>query len=227
MRDLDNIFEEIKTISVFFSIFGLITLLLSTISLVSTVESNLAKSQKAETYYNTWYEQLPANDPLKNADYIVSSLLKTGTTLNLIGGFSINTNEEILKYELSNADITNLDLLEKYLNKKFDESHPDYLLIDKATFETLNKISLEIGQSKYLNLYRNSEKLSFDYKSPITYKQIISDNDIINLDFVKAYVSDSDIAKIQNNKITAVSKGKTKLILIYKTELLEIDLIIK
>lgn len=51
-------------------------------------------------------------------------------------------------------------------------------------------------------------------------------HELISLGFVKAYVENPDIAKITSNQITAITKGKTKLVLIYGTQLLECDIII-
>jgi uncharacterized membrane protein len=56
---------------------------------------------------------------------------------------------------------------------------------------------------------------------------VVNLKEIISLDFVKAYVENKDIARIEGNKIKTISKGETKLRLIYKTELLDIDVIVK
>jgi hypothetical protein len=182
------------------------------------------------THYLNWYEQLPADDPIKKADYTIFTLLKTKTDLALLAGIILNTSEEILKYEFSEADITNLGMLEVYLENEFSKVKPEFIILNDVNSESLKKITLEQGQTKSIKLFRNAEELSFNdrtLKNLPRNSDVVNLKEIISLDFVKAYVENKDIARIEGNKIKTISKGETKLRLIYKTELLDIDVIVK
>lgn len=141
----------------------------------------------------------------------------------------MDNQEEMIKSEFSKLDITELGLLDNYLSKKFDESKPEYLLIDAKTMNTLKAIKIESGKTVSIKLFRNREEISFDYISPDNIwrnNKALELHELISLGFVKAYIQNPDIAKISSNRITAIKKGKTKVILIYGTQLLEKDILV-
>ncbi|WP_101698552.1 hypothetical protein [Clostridium minihomine] len=195
-----------------------------------TLGQNCEKVRLASTHYNCWFEQLPPEHPLKQDPYGFQQAIQLPSELGIVAGVIFDTQEEIVKYEFSKLDITELGVLDAYLNQKFDESKPEYLLIDAKTTKTLSNIKLKNGETKLIQLYRNGEELSFDYIPPENmwrYHKNLELHELISMGFVKAYVQNPDIAKITNNQITAVTKGKTKLVLIYGTQLLECDIIVR
>lgn len=205
------------------SVFSLATFIL-------TVEKNVEKARTASIHYRYWLEQLPPEHPLKQDIDGLNILYEIPSNLGIVAGALIDTQEEMIKYEFSKLDISELGVMESYINKKFDELKPKYLLLDAETTRPLKKIKLKKGETTSVNLYRNGEKLSFDYIAPEnmwTYNKDLKLHELISLGFVKAYIENSDIAKISGNQITAVTKGKTKLVLIYGTQLIDCDIIIK
>lgn len=205
------------------SIIGVITFAL-------TLTKNVEKSRLASFHYECWIEQLPSEHPIKKDVYGLVSLYSLQNSLSLTAGALFDSQEQILKYEFGTFDLTELGALEAYLSKKFDESKPEYLLVDETTNQSLDKIKLIGAESRRIKFYRNDKEMPFNYMPP---ENIWNNNDswelheLISLGFVKAYVQNPNIAKIVDNQITALSKGKTKLILIYGTQLLEIDIVVK
>lgn len=205
------------------SIIGLITL-------ASTLVKNVEKSKLASTYYESWLEQLPPEHPIKEDIYGLGSLYKLQNSLSLTAGTLFDSSEQIMKYNLSSFDLSEMGMLEAYISRKFDESKPEYILVDEVTNQTLNKIKLSEGANMSIKLYRNGKEISFNYMPP---ENVWMSNDslefheLISLGFVKAYVQNPDIAKIVDNQVTALAKGRTKLMLIYGTQLLEIDIVVK
>lgn len=202
------------------SILGLITF-------ASTILGNIKKIESAQIHYKLWIEQLPPEHPAKQDIYELGQLYELQTTLNIISGVLLDTQKELIKWEFSKLDITELGILEAYLDKKFNESEPKYLLIDANSIKTLKNIKLKKGETCSIKLYRNGEELSFDYKDIWNNNNKPELHELISLKFVKAYIKNPDIARITENQITAISKGKTKLVLIYGTRLLEKDIIVK
>lgn len=203
--------------------------LVGLVGFISTIGKNMEKARLASTHYRCWLEQLPDEHILKQDIYGINILYEFQSGLGIVAGALIDTQEEIIKNEFSKLDITELGVLESYINKKFDESKPEYLLLDSETKKPLKKIKLKKGDTISVNLYRNGENLSFDYVLPENmwdYNKDLELHELISLGFVKAYVENPNIAKITGNQITAISKGKTKLMLIYGTQLLECDIII-
>ncbi|WP_423055629.1 hypothetical protein [Acetobacterium carbinolicum] len=230
MRIFKIITENINTIFFYLKVISVMLVILCVVSITSIVGSNFNKSNSISTHYLNWYEQLPADDPIKKADYTIFILLKTQTDLDLLAGIILNTSEEIFKYELGKADITNLGILEKYLEKEFNKAKPEYIILNTVNLQSLKIITLEQGQTIAIRLYRNAEEISFysgtqEKLSPN--KDLVSLEEIISLDCVKAYVENNEIARIEGNKIRTISKGRTKLMLINKTELLDIDVIVQ
>lgn len=230
MNLFNKIYEEINELSFYYKLICVSLLIFGAVSLIATIELNFTKTNLVSTHYLNWYEQLPADDPIKKADYTIFTLLKTKTDLALLAGIILNTSEEILKYEFSEADITNLGMLEVYLENEFSKVKPEFIILNDVNSESLKKITLEQGQTKSIKLFRNAEELSFNdrtLKNLPRNSDVVNLKEIISLDFVKAYVENKDIARIEGNKIKTISKGETKLRLIYKTELLDIDVIVK
>lgn len=196
---------------------------------ISTLTNNIEKVGRASTYYSCWFEQLPSEHPLKQDLYVTNAMYKLQSEIDIVAGVLIDTQEEMIKYEFSKFDITELGVLETYLNREFDKSKSEYLLMDAETIKTLKNIKLKKGETNSIKLYRNGEELSFEYMPPENMWHQNNDlelHELISLGFVKAYVKDPDIAKITNNKITGISKGKTKLVLFYGIQLLECDIIV-
>ena len=190
---------------------------------------NCEKARLASTHYNCWFEQLPPEHPLKQDPYGFEPAHQLQSELGIVARVLMDTQEEIIKCEFSKLDITELGVLEAYLNQKFDESKPEYLLIDAKTTKTISNIKLKKGETKFIQLYRNGEKLSFDFIPPENMwsnHKNLELHELISFGFVKAYVQNPDIATITDNKITAVAKGKTKLMLLYGTQLLECDIVV-
>lgn len=162
--------------------------------------------------------------------YGLGAMYEIQSVLGIAAGVLIDTQEEIIKYEFSKIDITELGAFEAYLSREFNKSKSEYLLMDAESIKTIKRIKLKKGETKSIKLYRNGEELSFDY---IPLENIwlqgkgVEIHELISLGFVKAYVKNPDIAKITNNQITAITKGKTKLVLIYGTQVLEQDIIVK
>lgn len=210
------------------SIFGLV-------SFASTVMNNTKKAQMASTYYRCWFDQLPAEHPLKQDSHGLSQGYELVNSLGIAAGAIIDNQEEIIKYKFSELDITNLGVFEAYLSSEFDKYKPEYLFVDGETKKNIKSIKLKKGDTKSIMMYRNGEELSFDYDSPNNMKlnekrfndKRVELHDLINFGFVKAYVENSDVAKISSNEITAISKGKTKLIIMFGTHLFEKDIIVK
>lgn len=233
IKGIRNIFSEDETVK---KICNIILIGLSIISIIgvitfaSTLAKNVEKSKLASTYYECWLEQLPPEHPIKEDIYELGLLYKLQNSLSLTAGALFDSSEQIMKYSLSSFDLSETGMLEAYLSRKFDESKPEYILVDKVTNQTLNKIELIEGANTSIKLYRNGKQISFNYMPP---ENVWRSNDslefheLISLGFVKAYVQNPDIAKIVDNQITAHAKGKTKLILIYGTQLLEIDIVVK
>lgn len=102
--------------------------------------------------------------------------------------------------------------------------------MDEVAKQTLNKIKLSKCENKLLKFYRNGKEIPFNYMPS---ENVWNSNDglefhkLISLGFVKAYVENPEIAKITDNQITALAKGKTKLMLLYGIHLLEIDIVVK
>lgn len=204
------------------TIFGIATFLL-------TLEKNAEKARLASTYYERWIKQLPPEHPFKQDMNELGEMYGIQSTLSIIGGALIDSSEEILKFKFSELDITEVGILETYLDKEFDKSKPEYLLLNAETLKTFKKIRLKKGELISIKLYRSGEEISFDYTPP---KNMWNQNEgldlheLISLSFVKAYVQNPDIAKINGNQITAIAKGKTKIVLMDGTHLLEQDLIV-
>jgi hypothetical protein len=211
-------------------IFFAVLSILGAIAFISSLAKNTKEMRLASTHYDSWFEQLPPEHILKQNNDGLDKLYEMLSVIGITTGSLIDTQKEMIKYEFGKLDITELGILEAYLSKKFDESKPEYLLIDAETMKTLKKIKIEIGQTKSIKLYRNEVELSFDYVPPKNIRLTKGKpklDELISLGFVKAYIQDPDIAKISSNQITALAKGKTKLILFYGTQLLEQDVIIK
>ncbi|MBN1051300.1 hypothetical protein DV092_04425 [Clostridium botulinum] len=229
---IKEVYNENKTVKRVCNIVLTIIAVLSiagSITFVSTLTKDVEKVGLASTYYSCWFEQLPPEHPLKQDLYGFNPMYKFQSEIGIVAGVSIDTQEEMIKYEFSKFDITELGVLEAYLNREFDKSKSEYLLMDAENIKTLKNIKLKKGETNSIKLYRNGEELSFDYMPPENMWHQNNDlelHELISLGFVKAYIKNPDIAKITNNKITAISKGKTKLVLFYGTQLLECDIIV-
>ncbi len=219
---IERICSAILFVIPFLSIVGVIMF-------ASTIGENNENIRLASTHYNYWREQLPPDHPLKQDDNGLNAIYEVQSSLSIATGILMDTQEEIIKFQLSEYDLTELGVLDAYLNRSFDEAKPEYLLVDAETTKTIKKIKLKERDTSSIKLYRNGEELSFDY--------VASENmwqqgkrpelhELISLGFVKAYIQNPDIAKITSNQVTAITKGKTKLILIYGTQLLECNIIV-
>lgn len=113
------------------------------VGLVLTIGNNMERARLASTHYRYWFEQLPDNHPLKQDIYGVSIFYELPSELGIVAGALIDTQEEIIKYEFSKLDITEFGALESYINKKFDESKPEYLLLNAETTRPLKIIKLK------------------------------------------------------------------------------------
>ena len=201
----------------------------SFVTFLSTLAKNAEKARLASTHYEHWLEQLPPEHPIKQDMNGLGAMYGVQSALGIIGGALIDNSEEIIKSKFSELDITEVGILEAYLDKEFDKSKPEYLLINAKTMKTFKKIKIEKGELISIKLFRNGEEISFDYTPP---NNVWNQNEglelhkLISLSFVKAYVQNTDIAIINGNQITAIAKGKTKIVLIDGTHLLEQDIIV-
>lgn len=233
MRYIKDIYHDNETVkrACNIGIFVFISLsLVGLLTLAYTMGQNAEKLKMASTHYSRWLEQLPPEHPLKEDRDGLGALRELLSSYGIAAGVIMDHQETIIKSEFSKLDITELGILEAYMSKKFDEAKPEYLLIDAATMRTLKTIQIAEGGTTSIQLLRNGNKLSFDYVPRengwgINKREEL--HELISLGFVKAYIRDPDIAKISGNQIKAVHKGKTKLILLYGTQLLEKDIVIK
>lgn len=203
-----------------------ISSLLSSITLINSWATNIGKAQSASMHYNKWFEQLPPEHPMKQEIQELQILREYLNTLGLISGSLFNIQEEMIKYELGKLDFSEVGVLENVLSKEMDKAKPEYVLVDVELSKVAQSIKMKAGTSKSIKLYRNGEELSFEYVSPENWMSdggTLDLHQILSLGFVKTYSQDTDIASISNNRINAISKGRTKLILMYGTQLIECD----
>lgn len=206
-----------------------ITIISAFLFLTHMVE-NSRKARLASTHYARWYDQLPPEHPLKSEQNGIKTVYEFQTTITNMAGILLDTQVEIIKYKLGELNLPGLEALEAYLGKEFDKNKLEYLLVDAETSGAIKRIQLHIGETKSLKLYRNGEALSFDYvpAEELLIKGGIPElHELISSGFVKAYINDTDVAKIISNQITAIGKGHTKLVLLYGIHLLECDVIVE
>jgi hypothetical protein len=232
LRFIKEVYHDNNTVKRVCNIILLIIALLSivgSITFVGTLVQNAEKAKLASTHYSYWLEQLSPEHPLKQDRDGLGALYELQSAFGIVAGALIDSQEEIIKSEFSKLDITELGILDAYLSRKLDETKPEYLLIDAKTMKTLKTIKIAEGGTTSIKLYRNGEEIFFDYILPENMwrnNKRLELHKLISLGFVKAYIQNPDIAKINSNQITAINKGKTKLILIYGTQLLEKEIVI-
>lgn len=197
---------------------------LSPLELAVSFGKSAQKAQTACDHYRNWIEQMPEDYWLKNTG-VLEVLYDGQNCLAQTGGLMMEQQEELIKYELGKLDVTGTGALERYLTKIFDESKPEYLLIDAETREEIDEIQLKVGELKTIQFYRNGEEILVNEKpSGMIWGKEGEFAQLLSMGVAKAYVQDPEVAGIVNNEITARAKGKTKLILFYSTFWFEVDL---
>jgi hypothetical protein len=224
IKELYSENESVKLVCNILLAVLVVSSLLSSIALINAFATNAGKARSASTHYNKWFEQLPPEHPMKQEMKELQLLREYVSTLGLVSGALFDIQEEMIKYELGKLDFSEVGVLENYLSKKLDQAKPVYALVDVELSEVVQRIKIKAGTSKSIKLYRNGEELFFEYVSPENWLNAggIPDlHQILSSGFVKAYSQDTDIVIIENNVIKAISKGQTKLIFVYGTQLLE------
>lgn len=220
----------LKRIRLIFIVFTTLLTIKGLKDFTHSTDKNNERIMLASSYYERWYEQAHSTDSSNESGDMFILLDKTTTTFGIAAGATYDNTLEVIKYGLSDFDISNTGTLNYYLDKRFDEEYPDYLLTDLENKHTLKKIELKIDEQQIVNLYRNGVNLPFTY-SPDSRDNLFECNnfnlnELISLGFVKAYVEQNGIAVITDNQITALALGKTKLILLYGREVIEVDVIV-
>lgn len=224
--DADNIFIKLWAYRhVVISIISLI----GALSFVSFLLIKSDEQKHAAMHYAYWYEQLPEKHPLKQELSQFQDLYEFQSFINRSAGIWRDINEEMIKYEFSKLDVTELGILEAYLDKKFDESKPEYLLIDMLSQKAISDIKLRKGEVKTFELLRNGVKVSFKFIMPdelFNNSKAPELHQLFSGGYAKTYIKDIGIASVFENEITAIKKGKTQAVILYGTELLKLNIIV-
>lgn len=235
MTKLLNLLEEIfpdnkylKRFSFFFACFILVSSVSGVVALANNLSKNNAKLANAWTHCERYAEQLPEEHPFKkNMDeYLMNEALIEYSNM---AGIILDSSLEMLKYELGQADFTDTGIVSENINYKIDESLPNYYLFEENSSKSTKKITLHIDEEKTIKLYRNNEEISFKYNDKLDNYSMLDDNlnAIISMGFTKTYIDNPDIAVVYEDCLKDISKGKTKLVILYGTHKIECEIVVK
>lgn len=184
-----------------------------------------------------WFEQLPddhwiKSDNLTNEEVSYIKIWMLENTLKDIAFDAIDTSITTIEYRFGiigkiisihrsnaiKADRNNY-LLQNTSNKVFSPS--------TSIFST--KIKLSVSDKLKLNFIHIDKLMTFDVtRADLSMNSFDSHSkDLTTKHFVISYIEDPSIAKITNGTISAISKGKTKLIIGVNNHVFKYDVTVK
>lgn len=183
-------------------------------SLAIYVMNSAENTRNIEYHHERFLEQLPDDHPYKiKVNSYENRIKRLESKRDFIVNGIFYLGDELIKYYLGEIDITELGLLSAYTGHKFNESKPKFFIAVEGSNKTVKKLKIKLNENQTVKLYRNNQEVSFEYSE--------------NEPLLMYYIADPEIAKIKYNRITAVKKGSTKLIIVYRGCMLVCPIIVK